>query len=137
MHRLLTTVFVLAISATILFCLPARATAQAEPAPPEAAANAPAPIYLWFEPEWFEGVKGSFNYWPGFESTKPSGAWGIAGPGVTPEFSQGGESEWNSMGAPAAETAASCQRDLVIPAAGRYRVWVRYVDHRDLAEPIT
>src|SRR5438132_953084 len=37
------------------------------------------PIHIWFEPEWFEGVKGSFAYWPG--PAKPTGAWGIAGPG--------------------------------------------------------
>src|SRR5262249_26773291 len=23
------------------------------------------PVYLWHEPEWFEGVKGSFAYWTG------------------------------------------------------------------------
>jgi hypothetical protein len=93
------------------------------------------PIYLWLEPEWFEGVKGSFGYWTG--EAKPTGSWGIAGPGISPEWTQGGESEWNSMGAPAAETAATCGRDLVIPRAGKYRVWVRYVDHRKKTEPFT
>src|SRR5262245_58487951 len=87
------------------------------------------PVYLWFEPEWFDGVKGSFNYWS--DSTKPgkpTGAWGVAGPGISAEWTQGGESEWNSMGAVAEETNASCQRDVVIPRAGKYRAWVRYVD---------
>src|SRR5436309_12054187 len=46
------------------------------------------PIHLWFEPEWFEGVKGSFNYWTG--TAKPTGSWGIAGPGISAEWSQGG-----------------------------------------------
>ncbi len=89
--------------------------------------------YLWLEPEWFEGVKGSFAYWTG--TAKPTGAWGIAGPGISAEWSQGGESEWNSMGAAAAETSARCHRDLVIPRGGKYRVWVRYVDHRKKTEP--
>jgi hypothetical protein len=93
------------------------------------------PIYLWLEPEWFEGVKGSFGYWTG--EAKPTGAWGVAGPGISPEWTQGGESEWNSMGAPAAETNATCGRDLVIPRAGKYRVWVRYVDHRKKTAPFT
>ncbi len=91
------------------------------------------PVYLWFEPEWFDGVEGSFTYWTG--TAKPTGHWGVAGPGVGPEWTQGGESEWNSMGAPAEETKASCRRDFVVPRAGAYRVWVRYVDHRKKTEP--
>ena len=93
------------------------------------------PVYLWLEPEWFDGVKGSFGYWTG--EAKPTGTWGIAGPGISPEWTQGGESEWNSMGAPATETKATCGRDLVVPRAGKYRVWVRYVDHRKKTEPFT
>src|SRR5262249_11233651 len=47
------------------------------------------------------------------------------------------ESEWNSMGAPAAETKAECRRDLFIPREGKYRVWVRYVDHRKKKAPFS
>src|SRR5262245_38746075 len=96
------------------------------------------PVYLWFEPEWFEGVKGHFGYWSNsVDPPKPTGAWGVAGPGISAEWTQGGESEWNSMGAPATETTASCGRELAIPRAGKYRVWVRYVDHRKKTEPFT
>src|SRR5262245_55599890 len=91
------------------------------------------PIHLWFEPEWFEGVKGTFAYHTG--TAKPTGSWGVAGPGISAEWTQGGESEWNSMGAPAEETKASCHRDFMVPRAGAYRVWVRYVDHRHKTEP--
>src|SRR5688572_358928 len=87
-----------------------------------------APIYIWLEPEWFPGVKGDFNYWTG--KAKPIGSWGIAGPGISAEFSQGGESEWQSMGVVAEETTAACERAIVVPRAGKYRIWVRYVDHR-------
>ncbi len=93
------------------------------------------PIHLWYEPEWFDGVKGSFGYWTG--EAKPTGSWGIAGPGISPEWTQGGESEWNSMGVPAAETKATCGRNIIVPRAGKYRVWVRYVDHRKKTEPFT
>jgi hypothetical protein len=93
------------------------------------------PIYLWLEPEWFEGVKGRFDYWTG--TAKPTGSWGVAGPGISAEWTQGGESEWNSMGAPAAETRAACQRDIVVPRAGTYRLWVRFVDHRRKTQPFT
>src|SRR5688572_15227126 len=98
----------------------------------------PAPIYLWHEPEWFAGVEGGFAYWPGPEAAaKATGHWGVAGPGISAEWSQGGESEWNSMGAGSQETSAVAQREMVIPRAGKYRVWVRYVDHREQTEPFT
>ena len=93
------------------------------------------PVYIWLEPEWFDGVKGGCYFWTG--TAKPTGAWGTAGPGVTPEFSQGGESGWNSMAVPAEETTAECHRALTIPRAGHYRVWVRYYDFRDQTEPFT
>src|SRR5271165_924021 len=76
------------------------------------------PFYLWLEPEWFDGVTGSFAYHTGTQ--KPTGTWGIAGPGISAEWSQGGESEWNSIGAAAAETKALCRRAIVIPRAGTY-----------------
>jgi hypothetical protein len=91
------------------------------------------PFYLWLEPEWFDGVQGSFAYWTG--TAKPTGAWGIAGPGISAEWSQGGESEWNSIGAAAAETHAECRCAIVVPRTGSYKVWVRYVDHRRKTEP--
>lgn len=98
------------------------------------AGDAPRPnIHIWFEPEWFEGVKGSFAYWPG--PPKATGSWGIAGPGISAEWSQGGESEWNSMGAAAEETKARCYRDFIVPRTGEYTIWIRYVDHRHKTEP--
>lgn len=98
-------------------------------------ASARAPVYVWLEPEWFEGVTGSFNYWTG--KAKATGSWGIAGPGISAEWTQGGESEWNSMGATADETRAACHRDFTVPRAGKYHLWVRYVDHRKKTEPFT
>ena len=95
-----------------------------------------APEYLWFEPEWFSGVEGGYGYWSG-TMTQPLGHWGVAGPGISAEFTQGGESEWNSMGVPAAETNAVCWRNITVPRTGKYRLWVRYVDHRQKSEPFT
>jgi hypothetical protein len=103
---------------------------------PLAAADCKPPVYLWFEAEWFTGVTGTYAYWP--DSTKPAaptGHWGVAGPGISAEWTQGGESEWNSIGASPAESKAECHRDFVVPRAGKYRVWVRYVDHRKKTEP--
>lgn len=95
------------------------------------------PVYVWFEPEWFEGVEGGFGYWSGPASFKPTGHWGIAGPGISAEWSTGGESEWNSMGVPPQETKVECHREFIVPRAGKYRVWVRYYDHRNKTEPFT
>src|SRR5262249_6060876 len=87
---------------------------------------------------WFPGVTGTFAYWPDTKKPqKATGAWGIAGPGISAEWTQGGESEWNSIGAAAGETKAECHRDFVVPRARKYRVWVRYVDHRKKTEPFT
>jgi hypothetical protein len=102
---------------------------------PRAQAATKPPIYLWLEPEWFDGVQGSFAYWTG--TAKPTGSWGVAGPGISAEWTQGGESEWNSMGAPAAETSAVCRRDFIVPRARKYAVWIRYVDHRKKTQPFT
>ncbi len=60
---------------------------------------------------------------------------GIAWPGVAAEWSQGGESEWNSIAAHPQETAATARYPVEVPAAGRYRVWVRYADYQRKAEP--
>ena len=54
--------------------------------------------------------------------------WGINGPGVSAEWSQGGESEWNSVAASADETRASIYQDVEVPRAGQYRIWIRYAD---------
>src|SRR5581483_9145562 len=97
-------------------------------------AHAAPPFHLWIEAERFRDVEGQFVYWTGV--AKPTGKFGIAGPGVTAEWSQGGESEWSSMGVPAEETHARAWRDVVVPHAGRWRIWVRAVDHRDQTEPL-
>jgi hypothetical protein len=50
------------------------------------------------------------------------------GPGVSAEWTQGGESEWDSAAASADETKAAIYQDCEIPRAGRYHLWVRYAD---------
>ncbi|MBY0228741.1 MAG: hypothetical protein K2W96_05620, partial [Gemmataceae bacterium] len=93
------------------------------------------PVHLWHEPEWWPGVEGGFNYWTG--THKPTGKWGIAGPGISAEWSQGGESGWNSIGAHADDSKAECGREIALPRSDKYRVWVRYVEHRRKKTPFT
>jgi len=71
--------------------------------------------------------------WMNLPQAKAPG-WGMNGPGVSAEWSQGGESEWNSAAASADETKASIYQDLVVPRAGDYRLWVRYADWANNAE---
>jgi hypothetical protein len=63
--------------------------------------------------------------------------WGMNGPGVSAEWTQGGESEWNSAAASADETRATLYQDLEVPRAGEYALWVRYADWADKSENFT
>lgn len=63
--------------------------------------------------------------------------WGMNGPGVSAEWTQGGESEWNSAAASADETKATLHQDLEIPRAGQYRFWIRYADWAGKSENFT
>jgi hypothetical protein len=96
--------------------------------------------YLWYEAENMRGF-----------GTKPTGepiqnpswmnlrradapGWGMNGPGVSAEWSQGGESEWNSVAASADETNGKIYQDVEIPRAGNYKIWVRYADWANRSE---
>ena len=68
-----------------------------------------------------------------FPASKTPG-WCISGPGVSAEWSQGGESEWNSVAASFDETRATMWQDVEVPAAGEYKFWVRYADAANKTE---
>jgi hypothetical protein len=96
--------------------------------------------YLWYEVENMRGfgIKPTGEpiqnpSWMNLPSAKAPG-WGINGPGVSAEWSQGGESEWNSAAASADESAGKIYQDLEIPRAGNYRIWVRYADWANRSE---
>jgi hypothetical protein len=92
------------------------------------------PEYIWFEAENMRGFSITRSNEPAFNSSwvEPPASkvpgWGMNGPGVSAEWTQGGESEWNSAAASADETRASIYQDFEVPRAGEYRVWVRYAD---------
>jgi hypothetical protein len=65
--------------------------------------------------------------WLNMPKAKAPG-WGINGPGVSAEWTQGGESEWNSAAASADEERATIFQDVEIPRSDDYRVWIRYAD---------
>jgi len=107
-------------------------------------ASAPTtPEYLWYEAENMRGFSVDELNNP---ATNPSWAmlprasapgWGMNGPGVSAEWSQGGESEWNSAAASADETRAVIYQDVEIPRAGQYKIWVRYADWLGQTENFT
>ena len=90
--------------------------------------------YLWYEAENMRGFGTNPNgepiqnpSWMNLPRARAPG-WGMNGPGVSAEWSQGGESEWNSAAASADETAGKIYQDVEIPRAGNYKIWVRYAD---------
>jgi hypothetical protein len=101
------------------------------------------PEYLWYEAENMLGFAvdelNNPRLNPTWARLKRASApgWGINGPGVSAEWSQGGESEWNSAAASDDETRAEIYQDVEIPRAGQYKVWVRYADWLGKAENFT
>ena len=99
--------------------------------------------YLWYEAENMRGFStgqlGEPLLNPSHQNLSKDKApgWGINGPGVSAEWSQGGESEWNSAAASADETRATIYQDLEIPRAGQYNFWIRYADWANKNEPFT
>jgi hypothetical protein len=96
--------------------------------------------YLWYEAENMRGFGTKPTgepiqnpSWMNLPRAKAPG-WGMNGPGVSAEWSQGGESEWNSAAASADETAGEIYQDLEIPRTGNYKVWVRYADWANKTE---
>ncbi|MCX5661005.1 MAG: hypothetical protein NTW19_15055 [Planctomycetota bacterium] len=86
---------------------------------------------LWIEAENLQGVHG--YCFPDMDQ-KTAGHWALSGPGIAPEWTQGGESEWLSIACGPDDAAAAATIDLEIPEAGEWRVWVRYRDWRGQTE---
>ena len=100
----------------------------------------PSTEYLWFEAENMRGLATDKRgepilnpSWLNLPKAKAPG-WGINGPGVSAEWSQGGESEWNSVAASSDETTGEIYQDFEIPRSGTYKFWVRYADWANKAE---
>lgn len=99
----------------------------------EGEAPSSAPHNVWIEAEHFRPLRGAnFSFQPPDKTTR--GSWSIAGPGVAPEWTQGGESEFMSIASRADETNAVASREIEVPAAGAYTLWVRYADYRGKKE---
>jgi hypothetical protein len=109
----------------------AQTTSQADPRHNE---------YLWYEAENMSGVSldgrnepRANPSWQNLTREQAPG-WGMNGPGVSAEWSQGGESEWDSVAASADETRAALTQEIEVPRDGEYRIWVRYADFANRTE---
>src|SRR5258706_714058 len=93
-----------------------------------------APHTVVVEAEYFGPLKGSnFSFQEPAKTTK--GSWSLSGPGVAAEWTQGGESEFMSIAARADEPeGTTVSREIEVPAAGNYALWVRYADYRNKEE---
>ncbi|HJZ87618.1 MAG TPA: hypothetical protein VKN99_20730 [Polyangia bacterium] len=92
------------------------------------------PSYFWLEAERMEGVSG---HWPSWSDERPAPGWHWNGPGVSAEWGQGGESSFNSIacGREASPGGRASER-VLLPHAGRWRLWVRYAEWRDGVSPM-
>jgi hypothetical protein len=99
--------------------------------------------YLWHEAENMRGFTtgklGEPLLNPSYLNLSRNKApgWGMNGPGVSAEWTQGGESEWNSAAASADEVRAAIYQDFEIPRAGQYTLWIRYADWARKGENFT
>ncbi len=104
------------------------------PASPRPRVSPSAAEYLWYEAENMRGITETSRHEPLLNpsylelSAAKAPGWSISGPGVSAEWSQGGESEWNSVAAAADETRGEISQEIEVPRAGEYKVWVRYAD---------
>ena len=122
------------ISWIVFFCLitqPSRSQVSTCSRPPVSSSGFE---YLWYEAENMSGITETSRHEPQLNpsylelpAAKAPG-WSISGPGVSAEWSQGGESEWNSVAAGADENHAAISQNIEIPRDGEYRIWVRYAD---------
>ncbi|HWN09150.1 MAG TPA: hypothetical protein VNO50_07785 [Pyrinomonadaceae bacterium] len=138
MKTALRTAFLVILSAFLVHFLPPSSSAQPEPAQAKTYSE-----YLWYEAENMRGFGTKPTgepiqnpSWLGLPRIKAPG-WGINGPGVSAEWSQGGESEWNSAAASLDESRAAIHQDVEIPRGGDYRIWIRYADWANKTETFT
>ena len=99
--------------------------------------------YLWYEAENMRGFTTGKLGEPLLNpshmnlSRDKAPGWGVNGPGVSAEWTQGGESEWNSAAASADENRATLYQDFEIPRGGQYTLWIRYADWARKSENFT
>jgi hypothetical protein len=132
--------FYATLSALVVLLLVFIASGISQTTAPNSSTSAPNSEYLWFEAENMRGFGTKPTgepiqnpSWMNLTKAKAPG-WGMNGPGVSAEWSQGGESEWNSAAASADESVGKIYQDLEIPRAGNYRIWVRYADWANKSE---
>ena len=86
---------------------------------------------IWIEAENLQGIHG--YCFPDMEQ-KTAGHWALSGPGIAPEWTQGGESEWLSISCGPDDATAAATTNFEVPEAEEWQLWVRYRDWREQPE---
>ena len=86
---------------------------------------------VWIEAEHLRVIQGAC--FPDMEQ-KTDGHWGLSGPGIAPEWTQGGESEWLSVACGPDDDRAEARQEFEAPEPGDWTLWVRYRDWRKQTE---
>ncbi|NQU10750.1 hypothetical protein HQ590_08170, partial [bacterium] len=81
---------------------------------------------IWIEAENLQGVHGYCFPDMAERFPKTAGHWALSGPGIAPEWTQGGESEWLSISCSPDDATAAATTTVEVPEAGDWRLWVRY-----------
>src|SRR5437660_9686318 len=72
---------------------------------------------IWIEAEHLRGVRGSC--FPDMGG-KTDGHWALSGPGIAPEWTQGGESGWLSIACAPDDDKASASLEFEAPESGEW-----------------
>src|SRR5262245_1305757 len=86
---------------------------------------------IWIEAEHLRPIRG--YCFPDMDQ-KTAGHWGLSGPGICPEWTQGAESEWLSIACGPDDDQAAASHEFEVPEAGEWKLWVRYRDWREQTE---
>ena len=89
---------------------------------------------IWIEAENLQGVRGYCFADMAERFPETAGHWALSGPGIAPEWTQGGESEWLSISCSPGDATAAATTTVEVPEAGDWRLWVRYRDWRGQTE---
>lgn len=75
---------------------------------------------IWIEAENLQGIHG--YCFPDMDQ-KTAGHWALSGPGIAPEWTQGGESEWLSIACGPDDATAAAVTNFEVPEAAEWQLW--------------
>lgn len=90
--------------------------------------------YIHLEADEFRGIQLNLQIAVGYPDPVEKHTNWCSRMAIFPDTTQGGPTKILSLDAHAQQARNSCWRDIDVPAAGKYKVWVRYSDWRNKTE---